>query len=49
MQFELSVVGSLWKRWADANDLYDLDPRHPSIFSLRISSLPRWHYAEDEH
>ena len=28
VQFELSVVGSLWKRWADANDLYDLDPAY---------------------
>ena len=53
MQFELSVVGSLWKRWADANDLYDLDPASsvdfllenqlsPSMALRRGRTLRRW-------
>ena len=53
VQFELSVVGSLWKRWADANDLYELDPESavdflfenqlsPSMARRRGRTLKRW-------
>ena len=34
VQFELSVVGTLWKRWAEASDLYDLDPESSVDFLL---------------
>ena len=53
VQFELSVVGRLWKRWADANDLYELNPESsvdflvenqlsPSMARRRGRTLRRW-------
>ena len=34
VQFELSAVGGLWKRWANATDLYQLEPTTAETFLL---------------